>query len=225
MPKVKLVMEKDESGKFVGREKKLKDKKPKGRPKKRKDQPPMDVTKEVAETILSERAQNGRAMEKGFRDADGYAYFEMAFRALKAEYEGKVPNYHPPQGEGTFRRYTPRKMFENLCKFVEFTLQAKQPLTITGMGLFMGIRRKDMFRVLHTRVLHKSYHFIYDFASFCEMYCEFSAQKRQNPAGPIFILKNFGWVDKIEIEATSIEGAFTEVERKEAQKRISNFSE
>ena len=164
-------------------------------------------------------------MAKGVKDKADYEYFEMAFAAIKQKWEGKIPDRHPRRGEGTFRRYTPRKMFENLCQFVEFTLAARQPLTITGMGLFMGIRRKDMFKSLHMRTLHKSYHFIYDVATFCEMYCEFAAQKRQNPAGPIFILKNFGWQDKIEIEATSTDGALTEVERREAQDRIKNFSE
>ena len=57
------------------------------------------------------------------------------------------------------------------------------------------------------------------------MYNEYAAQKKQNPAAPIFILKNFGWADKFEIEASQTQGALTDTERTEAQKRISEFSE
>jgi hypothetical protein len=109
------------------------------------------------------------------------------------------------------------------------TLNANQPLTITGVGLFMGLYRKQIWGLLGDRdgTLKRwpEFEFLFDFASFVELYNEYAAHKKQNPAGPIFILKNFGWKDKLEIEASTTQGALTDEERAAAQKRIAEFSE
>ena len=67
--------------------------------------------------------------------------------------------------------------------------------------------------------------FLKDCVEFVENYIEFTGQKKQNPAFNIFWLKNRGWKDKFEIEASSTQGALTEEEREEAQRRIKQFSE
>ena len=123
------------------------------------------------------------------------------------------------------RRYSPKEMFEAAAKYIQVTIEHGQPLTISGMGIFLGMRRKELFNFLNERKFLPGEEFIFDFCDFIESYNEYAAHKKQNPAGPIFILKNFGWKDKFEIEASSTAGALTEEERELAQKRIKNFSE
>lgn len=125
-------------------------------------------------------------------------------------------------------RFPPAMMYDNAVKYIESTIEANQPLTISGMSLFMGINRKMMFLMMHRTEMKSTpqFSFIYAFCNFIEMYNEYVAHKKQNPAAPIFILKNFGWSDKFEIEASAkTEGALSEQERNEAQKRLSMFSE
>ena len=121
-------------------------------------------------------------------------------------------------------RYTPRQMWENTKKYFEVTIEYGQPLTVMGIATFNGVERNDLMISAITN-LPKEYHFLLDCAKFVETYNEYAAHRKQNPAGPIFILKNFGWKDKFEIEASSNPGALSETERADAQRRIGNFSE
>ena len=123
------------------------------------------------------------------------------------------------------RRYSPKQMFEAASRYLQVTIEHGQPLTISAMGIFLGMRRKALFNFLNDTDFLPGEEFIFDFADFIESYNEYSAHKKQNPAGPIFILKNFGWKDKFELEASTTTGALTEEERDLAQKRIKNFSE
>ena len=121
-------------------------------------------------------------------------------------------------------RYTPRQMWENTKKYFEVTIEYGQPLTIMGIATFNGVSRDDLMNSAVVK-LPEEYHFLLDCAKFVETYNEYAAHRKQNPAGPIFILKNSGWKDKFEIEANSNPGALSETERAEAQKRIGNFTE
>jgi hypothetical protein len=154
-------------------------------------------------------------------------YLSSAFNALVSTHDrNSLPTERPKFG---FRRYSPLDMFDNCVKYIQVTIDAEQPLTITGMGLFMALERKQIFEFMGKKgkVLkeHPEYAFVFDFASFIEMYNEYAAHKKLNPAGPIFILKNFGWKDKFEIEATATRGALTDEEREEIQRRMANISE
>ncbi len=122
-------------------------------------------------------------------------------------------------------RYTPRQMWENIKKYFEVSIEYGQPLTLCGIGTFNGISRKQLFLMMNEKNLPEELMFLRDCGKFVEMYNEYAAHKKMNPAGPIFILKNFGWKDKFEIEATRAEGALTDEEREEAQRRIAKFSE
>jgi hypothetical protein len=193
--------------------------------------PPINPTPKYIEKFIEERKVNANknmSMVKLLKDPD-YKYLWDSFQMLKESYDQKgIKDKHPKGQE--LRRYTPRQMFDNCVKYIENTLKASQPLTITGMGLFMGFHRVQIFEMLNTKTgqrLHEypEYSFIFDFADFIEMYNEYAAHKKQNPAGPIFILKNFGWKDKFEIEASATQGAMSDEEREAAQKRISEFSE
>jgi hypothetical protein len=119
-------------------------------------------------------------------------------------------------------RYQPFQMWHNIKKYFEVTIEHGQPLTVSGMALFCGIPTND---ILRGDMAKDGFGFLVDCKRFIEMYNEYAAHKKMNPAGPIFILKNFGWQDKFEISASSTMGALTEAERQEAQKRIASFTE
>lgn len=125
---------------------------------------------------------------------------------------------------------TPREMWTNIQKFFELSIEHGQPITITGMALFCGLDREYLTQIAASGEnkgvkYPKEYGFLSKCRKFVENYNEYAAHKKQNPAGPIFILKNFGWKDKFEIEAHSTQGALTEDEREAAQKRIKMISE
>lgn len=149
-------------------------------------------------------------------------YLRGMFEVFKAVIEPKIV-----EGEvHTTRkfRYTPRQMWENTKKYFEVTIEYGQPLAVMGIATFNGVAREDLIGSAVEK-LPKEYHFLIECAKFVELYNEYAAHRKQNPAGPIFILKNFGWKDKFEIEASTNPGALSESERAEAQKRIGNFTE
>lgn len=154
------------------------------------------------------------------RDRD---YFMSAFKVMTDYFDSRIDKNSPKGHEN--RRFTPLEMYERCKQFLALTIMAAQPITFSGMAYFMGMRRKELFQMFNEPGLPSSYDFIQDFSALAEMYNEYAAHKKQNPAGPIFILKNLGWKDKIELEATSTMGALTDVEREVAQQRIQNFSE
>jgi len=189
--------------------------------------PPVEITPEYQEQFVervNENIEHGKAVIKVTQDDK--EYLSSAFETIVEYYENKGIAEEKPW---PLMRHTPREMFDRCVAYMRMTLNANQPLTITGVGLFMGLYRKQIWLLLGDRdgTLKKwpEFEFLFDFASFVELYNEYAAHKKMNPAGPIFILKNFGWKDKLEIEASSTIGALTDDERAAAQKRIAEFSE
>lgn len=189
---------------------------------------PMDVEAFVKKrALIQHNVASGipKAKKKDFEYLSGIFETMVAFYDQKGIKDEQV-TINATNG-GRPHRYTPRRMFDNAVAYMRVTIAACQPLTITGLGMFMGIHRKEFFTLLNdTKMRDKpEYGFMYDFADFIEMYNEYAAHIKQNPAGPIFILKNFGWKDKFEIEASSTMGALTDEEREVAQQRLAAFSE
>jgi len=207
---------------------KRKKKKKTGKPGRKpgKDRKPLDLRPAVIDKLIADRESITATQNRvaALKDPD-FSYLYQVFDAMKARYE-ELPD-SLIEFDNKKLRYTPKKMMSNATTFVEATLGAKQPLTITGLGLFMGMHRKQLFNLLNAESMKGDprFEFIYDFCDFIEMYNEYAAHKKQNPAGPIFILKNFGWKDKFEIEASRTEGALTEAERALAQKRVNGITE
>lgn len=190
--------------------------------------PPIEITPEYQEHFLENREEE---LKKNFYNIvkvnhDDREYLLGAFETIVQYWEGKGISDEKPWPT---MRHSPKEMFDRCVSYVRMTLNAKQPLTITGIGLFMGLYRKQIWLLLGDRLgtLKKwpEFDFLFDFASFVELYNEYAAHKKMNPAGPIFILKNFGWKDTLEIETSSTRGALTDEERSAAQKRIAEFSE
>jgi len=143
---------------------------------------------------------------------------------FSAAVETKIPVNFPDDAHGNMR-YTPREMWENIKAYFTVTINYGQPLTRTGMAMFCGLDNTSVYKMRNNPKLHPDYEFIKLCSDFVEMYNEYAAHKKQNPAGPIFILKNMGWKDKLEIEASANQGALSEEERDAAQKRVQSFSE
>jgi hypothetical protein len=120
-------------------------------------------------------------------------------------------------------KYTPRQVFDNIMAYFRISIMYDQPLTKSGIASFNNMDR-DWIDANRLKVIDPAFSFINDCLDFVEFYMEYTGQKKHNPAFQIFWLKNRGWVDKIEL-STSTSGALTDAERKEAQKRISQFSE
>jgi hypothetical protein len=121
-------------------------------------------------------------------------------------------------------KYTPIQIFNNTMAYFRSTLEAGQPLTKMGITMFNRLDRTILYPS-EIGKLPNELSFLKDCVDFVEMYMEYTANKRSNPAFNIFWLKNRGWVDKFEISASSTQGALTEEEREAAKKRIQSFSE
>lgn len=131
--------------------------------------------------------------------------------------EGPIPNVTNKY------RYTPRQMWNNTKAYFEYTIEHGQPLTLSGIAAFNGLSAVDLFHKSDN--IEKHYSFLNDCRQFILLYNEYAAQKKMNPAGPIFLLKNLGLKDKFEIEATGNQGAMSEEQRAEAQKMLKEFTE
>jgi len=190
--------------------------------------PPTELSQEYIDRFIKQRALTLRdtPAPKLTKDRD-FKYLSSLFETIVNSYEEMGLAEEFENASSTMKRYTPKQMFNRSVAYMRATIKNKQPLTITGLGLFMGMNRNDFFDVLHNKnhLKNPGMQFLFDFATFVEMYDEYAAHVKQNPAGPIFILKNFGWKDKFEIEASSTQGALTPEERESARRRMANFAE
>lgn len=149
-------------------------------------------------------------------------YLTEMWDVFKENIEPIIPEGETPYNTKKYR-YTPRQVWENTKRYFEFTIKSRQPLTLSGIAAFNDLDAIDLFH--HNDKLDKEYKFLNSCRQFIVLYNELAAQKKMNPAGPIFLLKNLGMKDKFEIEASSTQGALTEAERQEMQKRLTGFSE
>lgn len=185
--------------------------------------PPVIPTKEYVDEFVRKRnlpVHKGCAQVKLLDEDRKYILGMLA--AFDAETRPTIDPNLKVHGKN---RYTPIQMYEAIMAYFKASLENGQPITITGIGLFCGIDKWDFHEMVNKKDLNPAYKFIKKCVEFMEMYIEFTGQKKQNPAFQIFWLKNRGWRDKFEIEATSTQGALTEDEREAAQKRIQAINE
>ena len=180
----------------------------------------------IADEAFIQKYEVGRVPNK----SPGLLKLAAADRAyLRELWDVFRENIEPmiPEGEMSYNtkkyRYTPRQVWENTKRYFEFTIEHGQPLTLSGISAFNDLDAIDLFH--HNDNIDKEYKFLNTCRQFIILYNELAAQKKLNPAGPIFLLKNMGFKDKFEVEASSTQGALTEVERAEMQKRLTGFSE
>ena len=129
------------------------------------------------------------------------------------------------EGAGRPFRYTPLQMYETIFSYFQISLEQGRDLTMGSLAMFCDMSKSSFADFVNNKNLRPEYQFIKKCVGFVENYIEYTGQKKNNPAFQIFWLKNHGWKDKFEVEATSTLGALTEEERAEAQKRIQMISE
>lgn len=142
-------------------------------------------------------------------------------------FESSVLSGIDPEAKGlTDRKYRPYDMAKTILEGFRFCINGGMAITISSMGIYLGMD-KDGFQkaCANKNPIDPNMQFLQKCVYFVEMYMEYTAQRKQNPAFQIFWLKNRGWVDKLEISASATQGALTDAEREAAQKRISQFSE
>ena len=135
--------------------------------------------------------------------------------------EGKVKLEHAGQPY----RFTPSQMYEAIFNYFQISLEQGRDLTMGSLAMFCDMSHSNFTTFVNDKDLRPEYKFIRKCVEFVKNYIEYTGQKKNNPAFQIFWLKNHGWKDKYELEATSTMGALTEEERAEAQKRIQMISE
>jgi hypothetical protein len=166
-------------------------------------------------------------VEEYMKGADGVEadpYLVAMFHEFKRQVDEVVPKKRSKHLDKRYR-YSPLQMWNNVCRYFEATILMGNPLTVSGMGRFLGMTSQGLFTFRKNPNLDDGYNFIHDCIAFIEMYNEISLHKRQNPAGSIFVLKNMGWKDKIELDARVTAGALTDEERVAAQRRLAKFNE
>jgi hypothetical protein len=131
-----------------------------------------------------------------------------------------------PEAPGlTNSRMKPIEMATIILQGFRFCINGGMAITISSIGIYLGMDKKEFQKKCNNEEKDPNMAFLHKCVYFVEMYMEYTAQRKQNPAFQIFWLKNRGWVDKLEISASSTQGALTDAEREAAQKRISQFSE
>jgi hypothetical protein len=121
--------------------------------------------------------------------------------------------------------YKPIDLFNMIMLYFRSCIGNGINLSKMGISLFCQMDKAYFNRMIDNMDKHPEYKFLNYCIDFVEMYMETTAQEKTNPAFQIFWLKNRGWKDKFEVEASTTKGALTEDERQEAQRRAANFSE
>jgi len=131
-----------------------------------------------------------------------------------------------PEAPGlTNSKMKPIEMARIILQGFRFCINGGMAITISSIGIYLGMNKTEFQNKCSNPEKDPNMAFLQKCVYFVEMYMEYTAQRKQNPAFQIFWLKNRGWVDKLEISASSTQGALTDAEREEAQRRIANFSE
>jgi hypothetical protein len=121
--------------------------------------------------------------------------------------------------------YSPKEISELMIRYFRNCIDHYQPITITGLCLQLGISREGM-RKMEKSSSKELGDIIKKGRQIVEAYYEYLLLSLPNPSFAIFVLKNMGWSDKMEIKSrSSASGALTEEDREEMKRRIRNFSE
>ena len=192
-----------------------------GRPKGSKTRSPVKADEEYAEDFAKNRVLNGHMPTLTPLGENDREYLMGMFQVFRSQFGQNLSDKKPNGGS----RYSPKQMFDNVMQYFEVSIRYGQPLTVTAIGRFCRIDKSIFWDLIRDEKTEEDFSFIKDCIGFVEMYNEYAMHKKQNPAGPIFALKNFGWKDKIEVSASATIGAMTDEEREKAQKRLQAFSE
>jgi hypothetical protein len=150
---------------------------------------------------------------------------EYLLQTLDAFEKAVIPTIDPEVKGLTNSKYKPIEMATIIMQYFRFCITGGMAITISGIGIYLGMNKTEFQNKCNNPEKDPNMAFLQKCVYFVEMYMEYTAQRKQNPAFQIFWLKNRGWVDKLEISAGSTQGALTDKEREDAQRRIAEFSE
>jgi len=126
-------------------------------------------------------------------------------------------NWQKKEGSGQPPRYTPRELFNVLVEYLASCIEYNQPPTILGAFEFNGMNRMTIYDKKNS----PGYEFLELFRAYINHYTASASMTKQNPAGPIFMLKNTaGMTDKIEVDSKNIDGAMDDDQREDTQARL-----
>ena len=98
---------------------------------------------------------------------------------------------------------TSAELFRKGMEYIDICNDKKEPITITGLAIHLDTTRdvlcdyENKYGDEFSRTVKKLKHRV-------ENYIETQVHKNKNPAGPIFLLKNFGWTDRMEVEHSGL---------------------
>lgn len=84
-------------------------------------------------------------------------------------------------------------------EYIERCEAEKEPLTITGLALALGMSRRMLIEYEDRPAFHDIVNLL---RTHCEHYAEKAMYTGRNPGGPIFALKNYGWKDTIDLQVS-----------------------
>jgi hypothetical protein len=123
---------------------------------------------------------------------------------------------------------TPQSLAKIGYEYLKNEIANGRPLTVSGLAYMLRVDRGVLIRLQNMEPKTPAETAFKDVATklraFIEMYVEQMLHMKQNPTGSIFVLKNFGWQDKVEMEHSVYQGLSNE-EKEEAKTRMLNFSE
>lgn len=200
-------------------------KKKNGRPFGAKTKPPIILEPNFLKEMAIERAQAAehRALKvKKGADAGEIEYLLSLLEEFDRAVRPTVPVISTATGQ---RRFTPIQLYEAVLSYFQNCIKYGRNMTISHLCWYCGYDRQGFLDFTNGKDADPNYAFLKTCLAFMEGHIEYRAQDKQNPAFHIFWLKNRGWKDKFEVEASSTMGALTAEEREIAQKRIAEFSE
>jgi len=119
-------------------------------------------------------------------------------------------------------KMSPREIAMTGIEYFRGCLAYNQPITRSGLSMFIGCGGTTGLN------RYKGFEYFREvievLTGFVEMYNETALHTRQNPIGAIFVLKNMGWSDNMDLNIKGIPNLSVE-ERLAAKDRIKNFSE
>lgn len=98
---------------------------------------------------------------------------------------------------------SPEEFDRRVDSYFDLCRANNEPILLTGMVLALGLVSKDSF--YHYETYPEFSDSVKRARTLVEMEYEKRLNLAQSATGPIFALKNFGWKDKQEIEATVTE--------------------
>jgi hypothetical protein len=127
-----------------------------------------------------------------------------------------MPGGRPP-------KWTDPKVVEKIgLAYFKQCEKDKLPLTITGLALALDTTRQTLIDYEEQDEFLDT---IKRLKSICENYAEQQAYMGRNPGGSIFILKNYGWKDKQEIDHKNDGGKFDPIAPDVAKKLEAVYEE